>query len=98
MVYKSLNDQAPTYLTETFVNLSDSWKRELRNTKNDSTAPHRKSAFGQKCFHIRVRNCGMLFHLKSNQQQLIIHSKSASEIPSVNADSLPHAINSNTLS
>ena len=49
-VYKSVNDQAPIYLTEMFARLSDTCKRELRNTKTDLTVPRRKSAFGQKCF------------------------------------------------
>ena len=47
MVYKSVNDQAPIYLTEMFARLSDTCKRELRNTKTDLTVPRRKSAFGQ---------------------------------------------------
>ena len=50
MVYKSVNDQAPTYLTEMFGRLSDSSKRELRNTKTDLAVPRLKSAFVQKCF------------------------------------------------
>ena len=33
MVYKSVNDQAPTYLTEMFVRLSNSSKRELHKPK-----------------------------------------------------------------
>ncbi len=50
MVYKSVNEQALTYLTEMFVRLSDSCTRELRDTKTDLAVPHRKSAFGQKSF------------------------------------------------
>ena len=50
MVYKSINDLAPTYLTEMFSRLSDSSKRELRNTRSDLEIPMRKSANGQKCF------------------------------------------------
>ena len=49
-VYKSVNNQAPIYLTEMFVRLSDACKGELRNTKTDFAVPRRKSAFGQKCF------------------------------------------------
>ena len=64
-----------TYLTEMFVKLSDAWRRELRNTKTDLVVPHRKSAFGQKCFSKKVRNGGMLVQLKSNHQRLIIHPK-----------------------
>ena len=52
MVYKSINDLAPTYLTEMFSRLSDTSKRELRNTRSDKSLeiPMRKSANGQKCF------------------------------------------------
>ena len=50
MVYKSINDLAPTYLTEMFSRLSDSSKRELRITRSDLEIPMRKSANGQKCF------------------------------------------------
>ena len=50
MVYKSINDLAPTYLTEMFSRLSDSSKRQLRNTRSDLEIPMRKSANGQKCF------------------------------------------------
>ena len=50
MVYKSVNNQALIYLTEMFLRLSDSCKRELHNTKTDLVVLHRKSVFGQKCF------------------------------------------------
>ena len=50
MVCKSINDLAPTYLTEMFSRLSDTHKRELRNTRSDLEIPMRKSAYGQKCF------------------------------------------------
>ena len=40
MVYKSINNQAPIYLTEMFVRLSDA----------RMAVPQRKVAFGQKCF------------------------------------------------
>ena len=33
MVYKSVNNQAPTYLMEIFIRLSDSCKKELRITE-----------------------------------------------------------------
>ena len=44
MVYKSVNDLAPTYLAEMLVRLSDSSKRELRNTKTDLAVPLDRSA------------------------------------------------------
>ena len=50
MIYKSVNDQAFTYPTEMFVRLSNSSKRELRNTKKDLAVSRSKSAFAQNCF------------------------------------------------
>ena len=47
---QSINDLAPTYLTEMFSRLSDTSERELRNTGSDLEIPMRKSAHGQKCF------------------------------------------------
>ena len=49
MVYKSVNNQAPIYLTEMFIRLSDACKRELRNSKTEFAVPSRKSVFVQKC-------------------------------------------------
>ena len=50
MVYKSINDLAPTYLTEMFLRLSDASKRELRNTRSDLEIPVQRSANSHKCF------------------------------------------------
>ena len=50
MTYKSINNQAPIYLTKMFVRLSDSCKRKLRNTKTDLVISDCKSMFGQRCF------------------------------------------------
>ena len=58
MVYKSISDLAPTYLTEMFSRLSDRSKRELRNTRSDLEIPMRRSANGQNAFHIKARQCG----------------------------------------
>ena len=44
MVYKSINDLAPTYLSR----LSDTCMRVLRNAKTDLEIPMRKSAYGKK--------------------------------------------------
>jgi len=61
MVYKSINDVAPTYLTEMFSRLSDTNKRELRNTRSDLAIPMQKIANGQKCFsHKGVTLCNRL--------------------------------------
>ena len=50
IVYKSLNDQAPIYLTEMFVRLSETCKRELCNTKTDLAIPCRKTARSKMLF------------------------------------------------
>ena len=50
MVCKSINDLACTYLAEMFSRLSDTCKRELRNTKSDLEIPMQKSANGEICF------------------------------------------------
>ena len=63
MVYKSINDLAPTYLTKMSSRLSDTCKRELRNTRSDLEIPMRKSANGQKCFSYKgakMWNCLIL--------------------------------------
>ena len=39
MMYKSLNDLAPQYISDLFVRLSDFHTREVRNTINDLAVP-----------------------------------------------------------
>ena len=53
MMYKSLNDHAPQYLSDLFVRLSDFHTRELRNTKNDLAVPSMRIVSGQKAFSYR---------------------------------------------
>ena len=53
-----INDLAPMYITETFSRLSDTSKRELRNTRSDLEIPMRKSANGQNASHTKTRKCG----------------------------------------
>ena len=60
MIYKSINDLAPTSLAEIFSRLSDTSKRELRNTRSDLEIPMRKSANNQDASHIKVRQCGIV--------------------------------------
>ena len=66
MVYKSVNKQTPTYLTEMSVKLSDSCKRELRNTKAHLAVPRCKLALERNASHIRVINYGMIFKFQPN--------------------------------
>ena len=51
IMYKSLNDLAPKYLSDLFVRLSDFHILELRNTKSNLAVPLMRS--GQKAFSYR---------------------------------------------
>ena len=53
MVYRSINNKAPNYLTSFFERLSQNTIRELRNTKTDLKLPLLKISSGQKCFSYR---------------------------------------------
>ena len=53
MVYRSINNEAPNYLTSLFERLSQNTIRELRNTKTDLKLPLLKTSSGQKCFSYR---------------------------------------------
>ena len=53
MMYKSLNDLAPQYLSHLFATLSDFHTRELRNIKNDLAVPLMRTVSGQKAFSHR---------------------------------------------
>ena len=50
MVYRSINHEAPEYLTRLFQRLSETNDRQLRNTCTDLYVPFLKTACGQKCF------------------------------------------------
>ena len=53
MVYRSINKEAPNYLTTLFERLSDNSVRELRNTNTDLKLPLLKTSSGQRCFAFR---------------------------------------------
>ena len=53
MVYRSINEEAPNYLTALFDRLSDISVRELRNTNTDLKLPRLKTSSGQRCFAYR---------------------------------------------
>ena len=53
MVYRSMNNEAPSYLTSLFERLPKNTVRELRNTKTDLKMPRLKTSSGQKCFSDR---------------------------------------------
>ena len=53
MMYKSLNDLAPKYLSGLFVKQSDFHILELRNTKSNLAVPLMRTVSGQKVFSCR---------------------------------------------
>ena len=53
MVYRSMNNEAPSYLTSLLERLSQNTVRELRNTKTDFKLSLLKTSSGQKCFSYR---------------------------------------------
>ena len=53
MVFKSLNELAPQYLSSLFKRNSQCSTRCLRNTETDLRVPKKTSANGQKCFSFR---------------------------------------------
>ena len=50
MIYKSLNDLAPQYLSDLFVRLSDFHTRELPSIKHDLVVPLIRTVGGKKAF------------------------------------------------
>ena len=58
MMYKSLNDLAPKYLSDLFVRLSDFHILELRNTKCNLAVPLMRTVSGQKHSLTVVQKCG----------------------------------------
>ena len=53
MMYNSLNDLAPKYLSDLFVRLSDFHILELRNTKSNLAVPFMQTVSGHKAFSYR---------------------------------------------
>ena len=81
MMYKSLNDLAPQYLSDLFARLSDFHTRELRNTKNDLAVPLMRTVSGQKAFSYRgtkvwnkfnnnIKEAPSVYSFKSRLRQL----------------------------
>ena len=56
MVYRSMNNEAPSYLTNLLEGSSQNTVRELRTTKTDHKLPLLKTSRGQKCFSYRRQN------------------------------------------
>ena len=53
MVYRSINNETPDYLSTLFESLSQNTIKELRNTKADLKLPLLKTSNGKKCFSYR---------------------------------------------
>ena len=61
MVYKSINDLAPDYLSEVFTKNSACSRKNLRNTATDLQVPRTKTCNGQRAFS--YRGAGVWNHL-----------------------------------
>ena len=53
MVYKSINNKAPPYMSEMFTRNSQDATRQLRNTNTDLRLPKIRTCNGQKSFSFR---------------------------------------------
>ena len=50
MVYKSINDLAPDYLSEMFIKNLTCSRKNLRNTATDLQVPRMRTSNGQRAF------------------------------------------------
>ena len=97
IVYKLVNNQAPTYLTEMFFRPSDLSKRKLCNTKADLAVPARKLAVEQHCFSYKGTKLWNYLSTEIKSSKTYEIFKNVSATSTVNANSLLPAIVSNTL-
>ena len=67
MVYKSINDLAPDYLSEMFAKNSAYSRKNLRNTATDLQVPLMKTCNGQRAFS--YRGAGVWNHLDLEVKQ-----------------------------
>ena len=67
MVYKSINDLAPDYLSEMFTKSSAYSRKNLRNTATDLQVPLMKTCNGQRAFS--YRGAGVWNHLDLEVKQ-----------------------------
>ena len=67
MVYKSINDLAPDYLSEMFTKTSAYSGKNLRNTATDLQVPLMKTCNGQRAFS--NRGAGVWNHLDLEVKQ-----------------------------
>ena len=67
MVYKSINDLAPDYLSEMFTKNSAYSRKNMRNTATDLEVPLMKTCNGQRAFS--YRGAGVWNHLDLEVKQ-----------------------------
>ena len=59
MVYKSINNRAPPYMSEMFTRNSQDATRQLRNTNTDLRLPKKGHVMGRSHFRLEVLNFGI---------------------------------------
>ena len=79
-------------LTEMFVRLSDSSKRELRNTKTDLAVPRHKSTFGRFSYKGAKLWNDLSIEVKSFKTYEIFKKNVSATTPTVNANFLSPAM------
>ena len=77
MVFKSLNDLAPQYLSSLLKRNSQCSTRCLRNTETDLRLPKKTSANGQKCFSFRGAKLWNSLSAESKQASSLISFKTS---------------------
>ena len=80
VIYKSLNDLAPQYLSDLFVRLSDFHTRELQNTKTDLALPLMRIVTGQNAFSYRGTKVWNKFNNDLKEARSVYSFKSKSRL------------------
>ena len=76
MMYKSLNDLAPQYLSDLFVRLSDFHTRELRKIKTDLAVPLMRTVSGEKASSYRSAKVWNKFNNNIKEAPSVLSFKS----------------------
>ena len=75
MVCKSINQQAPEYLTSMFLRLSEISSRQLCDSDTDLHVPFQRTACSQKSSRIEEQAFGMIKTLKQRKPNLFPDSR-----------------------
>ena len=81
MVYRSINNEAPNYLTGLLERLSQSTARELRNIKIDFALSLKKTSGGQRCFSYRGARLWKNLTADAKNAQTLTQFKLHTKIP-----------------